>query len=220
VEFANHHALPLYVNPRRVDIATDWNFALLAAKTQLVTLAHQDDLFSPEYVSQMSAALARHPHALLAFCDYAEHTSLGARPTNVNLRIKRALCWRAFGASECVTRTRHKLRLLSLGNPICCPSVVLNRATLGGFRFPGGFQTNLDWMAWLGLARQPGGFVYVRQRLVSKHVHSASETTATIANQARQREDRKMLEAFWPKPVAAVLATVYKLGYLANRVTA
>ena len=96
---------------------------------------------------------------------------------------------RAFGVRECLSESRDKLRLLSLGNPICCPSVMFNRSVLGSFSFPDGFQTNLDWMAWLELARRPGGFVYVDARLVSKGVHAASETSMTIANRAREAED-------------------------------
>ena len=153
----------------------------------------------------------------MAFCDYSEHTPVGPRPTNINLRIKRVLRQRAFGAREFISDPRDKVRLLSLGNPICCPSVMFDRTLLTDFRFPGELQTNLDWMAWLELARRPGGFVYVRERLVSKGVHAASETTATIANRAREREDRAIFNTLWPRPVAAALATVYRLGYLANR---
>jgi hypothetical protein len=94
---------------------------------------------------------------------------------------------------------------------------MFNRSTLTDFRFPGGFQTNLDWMAWLELARQPGGFVYLRERLVSKGIHAASETTATITNRAREREDRALFDTLWPRPVAAALTTIYKFGYRANR---
>lgn len=215
--FAQRNSLPLHLNPNRIDIAADWNFALGAAQTAFVTLAHQDDLYAPDYVSKLAHALRRHPGALIAFCDYSEHTPLGTRPTNINLRIKRALRHRAFRARECLTETGDKMRLLSLGNPICCPSVMLNRAALSDFRFPSGFHSNLDWMAWLDLARRPGGFVYVRESLVSKGVHDRSETTATIANRAREREDRVLFDAFWPKPVAAALASLYKLGYRANR---
>jgi hypothetical protein len=136
----------------------------------------------------------------------------------MNLRIKRALRWRAFGTLECLREPRDKLRLVSLGNPVCCPSVMLNRFVLGDFRFPGGFQTNLDWMAWLELARRPGAFVYVAGRLVSKGVHAASETTATIANRAREREDRAIFDLMWPRPIAAMIATLYKASYRANRV--
>jgi hypothetical protein len=190
---------------------------LTAARSELVTLAHQDDRYGPAYVARLRAALRRHPGAMLAFCDYSEHTGLGARPDNINLKIKRALSRRAFGMRECITEPHYKVKLLSLGNPICCPSVMLVRSTLADFQFPAGFQTNLDWMAWLNLARRAGGFVYVRERLVSKGVHEGSETTATIANRAREREDRMMFEALWPKPVAAALLVLYKMGYRANR---
>jgi glycosyltransferase involved in cell wall biosynthesis len=214
--FAKSQSLPLHINPQRIDIAADWNFALGAARTRFVTLAHQDDLFAPEYVAQLNRAIGRHPGTLLAFCDYSEHSPRGMRPTNINLRIKRALCRRAFGTRECITR-RDKVRLLSLGNPICCPSVMFDRAALPEFRFPGGFHTNLDWMAWLELARRPGGFVYVRKKLVSKGIHGGSATTATIANRERQQEDRALFDEFWPRPIAAALAAVYRLGYRANR---
>lgn len=216
-DFARCHALPLYVNPQRLGIAADWNFALSKARAPLVTLAHQDDLFSPSYTAELAEALHRHPGALLAFSDYCEHSPAGPRPLNLNLRIKRLLCRRAFGFEECLTETRRKQRLLSLGNPICCPSVMFNRSALADFRFPDGLRTNLDWMAWVELSRRPGGFVYVRKSLVSKGIHSGSETTATIANQARQREDRQMFECFWPRPLAAALAAVYRLGYYGNR---
>jgi glycosyltransferase involved in cell wall biosynthesis len=217
-QFARRERLTLHVNPRRLGIAADWNFALESARTALITLAHQDDVFAPAYLARLLAALRRHPGAVMGFSDYVEHTPLGPRPSSVNLRLKRALSERAFRGRECISESHEKLRLLSLGNPICCPSVVLNRAGLAGFRFPEGFQTNLDWMAWLELARRPGGFVYVRERLISKGVHAGSETTATIANRARLREDRVLFEALWPKPVAVALSALYRLGYFANRV--
>jgi glycosyltransferase involved in cell wall biosynthesis len=216
--FARQERLPLHVNPQRLGIAGDWNFALAAAATPLVTLAHQDDLYAPQYVARLSAALERNPRALIAFSDYTEHTSLAARPSNINLRIKRMLCNRSFGRREYLGEPRDKRRLLSLGNPICCPSVMFNRPALGSFRFRDGLRTNLDWSAWIDLAGRAGGFAYVRERLLSKGIHAGSETTATIASRARQREDRMMLEAFWPRPIAALLATLYRLGYAANRV--
>jgi hypothetical protein len=217
-DFARRERLALHLNPHSAGIAADWNFALGTARTRLATLAHQDDVYAPDYLERLATALQRHPDAVIAFSDYSEHTPLGPRPRNLNLRLKRALSERAFRGRECISEPRDKLRLLALGNPICCPSVLFNRATLGAFRFPEGLRTNLDWMAWLGLARHSGGFVYVRERLVSKGVHAGSETTATIASRARAREDRLLLESLWPRPVAVALAAIYRLGYLANRV--
>jgi glycosyltransferase involved in cell wall biosynthesis len=216
-QIAKRHAIPLHINPRRANISADWNFALAVTSTKFVTLAHQDDLFESSYVSRLRAAHCASPGAILAFCDYSEHSLQGPRARNLNLRIKRALCRRAFGARECISATRDKVRLLSLGNPICCPSVMFDRSKIPDFRFPGGFRTNLDWMAWLDLAHRPGGFVYVRDRLISKGVHADSATTATIANRAREREDRAVFDALWPRPIAAALAAAYRLGYRANR---
>ena len=216
-QIANVYAIPLHINPKRVDISADWNFALAAATTKFVTLAHQDDLFENSYVSRLRAALCENPEAVIAFCDYSEHSPQGPRERNLNLRIKRALCRRAFGTLDCISATRDKVRLLSLGNPICCPSVMFDRSKIPDFRFPRGFRTNLDWMAWLGLARSPGGFVYVRDRLVSKGVHADSATTAMISNRTREREDRALFDAIWPRPIATALAAAYRLGYRANR---
>jgi hypothetical protein len=215
---AKQLSLPLHINPQRIEIATDWNFALKASRTNFVTIAHQDDHYAPAYVRKLSEALRQYPDALFSFCDYSEHTDRGPRPINMNVRIKRALARRAYGSGGLVADTRMKLRLLSLGNPICCPSVMFNRVELGEFRFPGGLKSNLDWMAWLDLARRPGGFAYVRESLVSKWVHHSSETTAAIANRVREREDRMLFDAFWPRPIAAVLAAIYKLGLRANRI--
>ena len=217
-EIAKHYALPLHINSRRLGgISTDWNFALATATKKFITLAHQDDLFDSSYVSRLRAALCANPGAIMGFCDYSEHSSQGPRARNLNLWIKRVLCRRAFGTRECISSTRDKKRLLSLGNPICCPSVMLDRSKIPDFRFPRGFRTNLDWMAWLDLARSPGGFVYVRDRLVSKGVHAESATTVTIANRAREREDRALFHALWPRPIGSVLAAAYRLGYRANR---
>ncbi len=217
-DLARHFGVSLRINPQRLDIAADWNFALGSATTDLVTLAHQDDLYEPAYCVRVSALLERHPEAVLGFCDYREHTPGGPRAANLNLRIKRALCQRAFRGRELVSARADKVRLLSLGNPICCPSVMLVRTRLPTFSFPSGYQTNLDWSAWLELAGRPGGFAYLPEALVSKGVHPGSETTATIASRAREREDRMIFEGLWPAPVARSLAWVYKLGYRANRV--
>jgi glycosyltransferase involved in cell wall biosynthesis len=217
-DVAARHGIELRLNPVRADIGTDWNFALSVSGADYVTIAHQDDRYDPRYLSVMTELEATHPRMSLAFSDYREHTDLGSRPTNMNLRIKRVLCARAFGKATAIDARSAKQRLLNLGNPICCPSVLLNRCRFPDFRFDAVYKTNLDWDAWLRLAAEPGEFVYSRQALVSKRVHMASETSVTIANRVRQNEDLAMFRRLWPPPVAALIAAVYSLGYLANRV--
>ena len=217
-KIAVHYGLDLLVNPRRSDIAADWNFVMNASGASLVTIAHQDDVYRPDYMTRMRRIADAYPDVVLAFSGYGEHTDMGPRAPNLNHAIKSLLCARAFGTDDCVWSKIRKRRLLNLGNPICCPSVMINLEKAGGFQFSGSLKTNLDWDAWLRLAELPGCFARDKRALVSKRVHAGSETTATIANRVRQTEDLLMLRRFWPKPVAKLIAAVYSLGYRANRV--
>jgi hypothetical protein len=217
-KIAADYGLNLQINPIRLDIATDWNFVMEAAESQFVTIAHQDDIYDTEYLGVMSRIAAKYAELILAFSDYREHTDAQARPRNTNLKIKRRLCIRAFGERESISSVKDKRRLLNLGNPICCPSVMINRAAVPGFRFCKSWKTNLDWDAWLRLADESGAYVYSDQKLVSKRVHAGSETSATIANRTRQYEDHQMFERFWPKPIATLIAAVYSAGYISNNV--
>ena len=216
-EVARRFEVPLAVNPRRESIGCDWNFALGATAARTVTIAHQDDTYRPDYLARMREALAREPDATMAFSDFVETAERGMRPIHPNIRIKRYLTRRAFGSASAIRDRGAKRRLLAWGNPLCCPSVVLDRAQRADFRFSEAMHSNLDWEAWLRLADAPGAFVYVREPLVVRRIHGQSETSVRIADRRRRDEDREMFARFWPAPVAASIAAVYRASYLANR---
>ncbi len=209
----------MHINPRRMDISADWNFALATANTRFVTLAHQDDLFECSYVTRLRAALSANPGAIMAFCDYSEHSPHGTAPAKSQSANKaRPLHEESSAPENAFPRRATKCAFYRWATRSVAPVSCWIGQKIPNFRFPSGFHTNLDWMAWLSLAHGPGGFVYVRDRLISKGVHADSATTATIANRTREREDRVLFDALWPRPVAAALAAAYRLGYRANRI--
>lgn len=210
--------VPLIETGQRPGIDSDWNFALTATDARFVTIAHQDDVYAPDFSVRTRDAFLRHQNALLVMTGYAEHTPAGKRPPNRNMRVKSILSEWAFLGREAIASRSARRRLLCLGNPVCCPSVTFDRARIPDFRFNGGYRTNLDWDAWIRLADEPGSFVYLREPLVSKGIHADSETTATIASSAREAEDRQLFERFWPGPVVAALMKIYRKSYAANRV--
>ena len=53
-EVAEKYKLQLFVNPNPSSLASDWNFAMGCAKTELVTLAHQDDVYEKDYCLKLS----------------------------------------------------------------------------------------------------------------------------------------------------------------------
>jgi glycosyl transferase family 2 len=217
-EVAARYGLTLHLNPLRSNIASDWNFVMQASDAHFLTIAHQDDIYEAGYLAAMVRLAKEFPDFVLAFSDYREQTDLGPRREIINLKIKRLLCERAFKGSPSISSSGDKRRLLSLGNPICCPSVMFNRLAVPQFVFSESLHTNLDWDAWLRLADQPGKYLYCREKLVMKRVHPQSETSVTIASSVRQNEDRRMFKRFWPAPVAMILSKVYSLGYIANNI--
>ena len=214
---ARRYRVPVVINPAPPDIAGDWNFALTASSQRRVTIAHQDDLFDPTYAALVDGAFRRHPDALLVFTGFTEHDAEGERPVNANLLIKRLLTRRAFGSREVLSSTGEKRRLLAFGNPVCCPSVAFNRDRIPDFRFGDAFRSNLDWDAWERLAEHEGAFVHLAEHLVSHRVHGGTATTALIGERVRDTEDRALLGRFWRPQIAALLARLYRLSYIANR---
>jgi hypothetical protein len=214
---AQRHGAELLVNPVTCGgIAVDWNFALRCARVDLVTLAHQDDLYAPAYADNMVAAMARQRDALIGFSNSDEVGMDGLCRSSLNVRVKRQLTRRAFGSMEVIRDFKKKRKLLSLGNPVCCPSVVFNRTNIGPFEFRAEFSSNLDWDAWLRLAERPGAFVYVSEVLTHKRNHRHSETAALIGSRRRMREDQAIFERLWPRSVAALIMLLYRLGYVGN----
>lgn len=216
-ELAARHGLIYLVNPRREGIGCDWNFALMSADADLVTLAHQDDLYDPRYVQRMRACFEREPQAAFAFTDFVEYDSAGERPLNINVRIKRWLTRSAFRGRPAIRSARDKRQLLRWGNPICCPSVTLNKAACEDFRFSEHWGINLDWEAWDRLARLDASIVWDPARLVVHRVHDQSETTKGIADLRRLKEDQAMFRRYWPRPVAQAIGFIYRASYAANR---
>ena len=207
-EIARRSGIEVRVNPTSAGIASDWNFAIVLAPARWVTLAHQDDWYAPTYTERCLTAAARSRAPLMVFSSALERTT--DRAVTQHPRIKRLLCETAFLGQPTIGSSWRKRLLLSFGDPIPCPTVMLNRALRPGFLFPPGFDTALDWAAWLDLARQPGDFVYVREPLVHRRVHPSSATHVHLAS--RKEEDERVLKSLWPAPIAGLIGRLYAAG--------
>jgi hypothetical protein len=119
---------------------------------------------------------------------------------------------------------QHKIRskffkklVISLGDPICCPSVTINKALEPPFLFSAEYNCVLDWHAWYQLAQKDGSFVFIHQRLMRHRVHHESETSNQIKQGKRRSEEESMLQQIWGKPLGTCIAWVYQLGQLENK---
>ena len=51
------YQIPIYVNDIAGGIAEDWNFGMNKAETPFVTIAHQDDIYEPQYAEKITRLL-------------------------------------------------------------------------------------------------------------------------------------------------------------------
>lgn len=208
-------SIPIYINPGESGIAADWNFAVGCVDTPLVTIAHQDDRYESEYVTHMLEAVNSVQHPLLFFTNYSEIRGNKRVDDNKLLFIKRKMLaplkWRGLKNSRFIRR-----RVLSFGSAICCPSVTMVLPNLKTPIFQSELKCNLDWQAWERISKEPGAFLYDPCVLMYHRIHEESETTALIRDNTRTLEDVHMLERFWPKPIAHLLALVYVKGQQSN----
>lgn len=207
---AEKYHLQVKVNQGEKGISADWNFAYSCADTPYVTLAHQDDLYEPDYSENILAFLKKAKHPLIAFTDYCELRDGRKTETNELLRIKRFLLSplkiKGLQNSKFVRR-----RILSVGSPICCPSVTLVKEHLPEQPvFENNMKSNVDWQAWEKLSRLEGSFVYVPKRLMCHRIHEEATTAKMLKKSERRAEDIYMFCKFWPKPVACLLEMFYK----------
>ena len=215
-EMCRRYGIPLKVRNGQPNIASDWNFAMAVSHAQYITIAHQDDLYYPDYAKQVVEMMERSENPLIAFADYAEYKNGIECAEERNLKIKRML----LAPMKNITRSSSrfwKRFIIRFGNAISCPTVTYHKAAIWQYLkqeqrrnlFRKHFRSNLDWQAWEWLSRKTGQFLYLPEVLMAHRIHEDSETTATIEEHQRGQEDYEMFCKFWPKPFARVMAKWY-----------
>ena len=214
-KIAQKYSIPLYIRDGASDIVLDWNYGYSKVTTPFLTIAHQDDIYLPDYTEHALKELKKSKKPLIFFSDYGEIRGDKIVTKNRLLRVKRIMLLplrcRVFFSSRFVRR-----RILSLGSPICCPSVAYAKENLPQEVFVQGFRSNEDWEAWEKLSRLKGDFIYDKQILMYHRIHEESETSAIIQDNKRSAEDMELYSKFWPKPIAKLLVRLYASGQKSN----
>lgn len=212
---AKRYDLTVQVNPDGPGICTDWNFAVSKAEKRYVTIAHQDDTYEPEYCSRMLKAAEKYDDLLIYFTDYGEIREGLTIDEGKLLSVKRHLL-RPLINAEKRRSTRTQRSALRFGSSICCPSVTLDTKNVPLPLFSDEMKSNLDWQAWERLTHEDGAFFYDPVVLMHHRIHGGSETSRLIRDNTRTSEDLRMLEYFWPAPLARIVNYIYRSGQNSN----
>lgn len=212
------HGVWMVVNTGKTGLGEDWNFGYNQANTKLVIIAHQDDIYEPEFAEKVLKAAngCRKKELQIVYTGYYELRNGKRVENNRLLKIKRAMNapmkMGAFAGSKLGKRL-----LLSFGDPICCPSVTFNKGVVGPSVFDTGYKNSSDYSTWVRLALVPGRFAYVPEALMGHRIYAGSTTTKNLAESIRKKEDLEVLSSLWPMPIAGLINKIYSKSEKSNK---
>lgn len=213
-KLAEKYGLPVYEREGESDIQEDWNFAYDQAQTQFVTIAHQDDIYAPQYTQVLFEKIRRYPDLSIFFCSYEAIKGEVRIKRERSCMVKRLLCL-PVSFTALADRAWLKKSCLCLGNGISCPMITYNRNITGKSIFQSSLKYALDWEMNLKIAEGPGRFVYVRRPLGCYRIHDGATSKQFILNHKKENEDREMFAHFWPGWMVDLIMKAYKKSYAA-----
>jgi glycosyltransferase involved in cell wall biosynthesis len=210
---ANKNEIKILINQSRSSIATDWNFSLDAVTTGLVVLAHQDDIYYQSFASEALNIFSKHSNLAIAFSDSHEIINQKVYENPKREIVKKILRRMSFLGLDVICCKWQYFRLLAIGCPIPCSSVIFNMDKIGGLRFSEQYSVNLDWDFWCRVASSGGPIGYFRGALIAHRIHDGAETQAALQDSRRYNEDKKIFSRFWPGFLVPLIHFFYRAGY-------
>ncbi len=209
---ADKYGIPLYIREGRSDIRDDWNFAYNRADTDWVTVAHQDDIYAPDYVKEFLKTIQGYDSPTAFVSDYMPIKNGRKGPRDINSKIRRFL--RKPLKYRVLAKKRFwKRAVLSLGNSICAPAVTYHKRVLGPSYFTSRLKFNIDWDTFYKLAGEHGSVAYMEKPLTFYRIHEGATSMEFIENHRREHEDMLMFEKFWPGWMVCLIMHYYKKAY-------
>ena len=217
-DMGKKHGIPVFVNKNPAGITDDWNFGYSMAKTEYVTIAHQDDRYAPDYARHMIEAMENAKHPLIYFTDYNEIRGTRIVTENKLLKIKRFML-RALEDRKNADNIKCRRRILSFGDPILCPSITYARSNVPEVLFQNHFMACGDWEALEMLSKLEGEFIYDKNVLIFHRIHDGSSTSLAFRQNIRFEEDYEMFRKFWSERAARILVRLYSNSRKSNELT-
>lgn len=202
---------------KHTSIGGDFDFAINCCNSELVTIAHQDDVYEKNYSKLVIDNYKKYQDSIILFTDYYEIRDKEKVLTNKLLNIKRFLLLPLY-CKKSSNWILNKRSVISIGNAICCPSVTFVKKNITQEVFTSNFKCNVDWYAWEKLSKLKGRFIYINDKLMGHRVHNESTTSEILKDNIRTQEDLEMFKKFWPKFIAKILNKYYKNSEKSNKI--
>jgi len=196
--------LKLYIRKEKSSIQEDWNFAISKCKTDLVTIAHQDDIYHKEYLENIIKKSTG--KELIIFTEQLYYID-GKPIKDKNIIIKKLI---KLPLKTSLRNIRFIRKLtLAFGNTINCPSVTYNLELLSQPIFTSDLDYCLDWDTFLKIYSYKGKIGYIDIPLIYFRIHDGATSKEYVNNNKRYKEDKIMFNKFWPKWITKIIMKFY-----------
>jgi len=191
IDMASEYSLGVMVNKAKSNKGRDYNFAIKSFDTELVTIAHQDDLYDRNYVKEIKKCYQRNKDATIIFTDNYEIYG------DKKITCSKKLFWIRYHLfplkfSLFQNKKTFKLRSLRRNKYICTSSITFVKKNLYEDIFPVNLRYDNDWQGLIDLAKKNTKFVYLRKKLVGYRIEDKEK------NKTKDKEDRKILQSMYP----------------------
>ena len=209
---AEKYDIPVYVRKGEPGIGYDWNFAYEKAPGQLVTIAHQDDIYQHDYVKTLFEAKEKY-HDMSVFMTSSVTIKDGKLIEHGTVELVKKMLRVPLRLTFLNHIPAIKAAAISFGNPVICPSCTYDRELCGEAPFNTKYKFVLDWDALSRLAVKNGRWVCVERPLIMYRVHADAATGEAIRNNVREEEESEMFDRFLDEPFADIIKKAYKKSY-------
>jgi glycosyltransferase involved in cell wall biosynthesis len=186
IEKFNDNRIKTYKYFETVSIGENFNRCLKLVNTNYFCIVHSDDIYEPNYISEMIDAFNYSPNSLMAHSNFNCINNTGQVYINDKYELKKQL----FTTDRYIVNDPIvELKNLICGNYIICPSMFFKSdiLTFIGF-FNSSFTFALDWDYSLRILYNRFSIIRVSKILINYRISDINTTIKAVANNIKYEE--------------------------------
>jgi len=193
-------------NEKDRSMAGNWNYSFDHAKSELVTLLHDDDYLSPKYVENMLEVAEEFDGSAAYFCDVSIVNEHNRRAFSVADFIKRFIKPRG-----CIIHLSGDEGLASILNGcyIFCPTICYRKSKLSYSPFSNKWKMVTDLKFYLDVLSEQSVITGINQKLYFYRRHKQNQTSKMTESLDRFKEESDLYDVIaslplkdWPKSIS------------------
>ena len=191
IDLASEYGLGVMVNDNPSNKGSDYNYALNAFDTEIVTIAHQDDIYDRNYVKEIMNCYDKNKDASIIITDSYEVLGDKRLKRSKSL-LKKHFLIKPLKYKKFQNKKHFKLRSLKYNQSFCTSTVTYVKKNIKHDFFPINLTYNNDWQAFIELAKTDSKFVLIDKKLVGHRIN------LNEVNEDKIKEDILIYKNLWP----------------------